>query len=191
MLALHDSEAAETAPDEEDAPPTARPQTASDIEKQYAQRCKALSYEVYSSIETLVTQLESGIPDAVSVETARSWLSNLRDLNCCLSQYARASVSRVDRLQVEIALAHNAMASDLLDREACHTTTLEAVTATQLAVSSAVPEAASQPSSSSDARPRDSVERAMQLVTQLRSSTAPFTAEGTQGYFGASQCLGS
>jgi hypothetical protein len=186
MLALHDTEQAgdRNAPS---ATSTRGTKTTTDIEKEYAQRCKTLSHEIYSSIEKLATELESGNPCCVSVDTARGWLASLRELNICISQYARASVARVDRLQVEAALAHNAMASDLLDREACHTTTLEAIASAQLPCYR--PDESSQPSSSSDSRPGDSVDRAMQLVMQTHSNTAPFTSEGTHGYFGAPRCL--
>ena len=191
ILAVRDSE--ET-PEPVVAPPPppseseSASRTGKNIEEAYAQRCKTLSHELYSSIDELASGVENGTLCGVSVDTARVWLSSLRELNVCLSKYARASVSRVDRLQVEIALAHNAMTADLLDREACHTTTLEALAAAQLLPGQGQDRHSQPASSSSDVRTGDSVERAMNLVMQLHSNTAPFTSEVAHGYFGAPRC---
>lgn len=172
MLSLLDRE--EVEPEEEEEKDEVKPvkysRSASDLESKYAQKCKQISFQIYESIEKTATEIERGGSDKISITTVRGWLSSLRQLNCCLSQYAHASVARVDRLQVEIALAQNSMASDLLDREACHTTTLEAI---------------------HNSYAGDSVERAMQFVAQMRSTMSPFTEEKTHGYFGAERCVRS
>lgn len=192
MLALHDTEPMGASSDAQSKSPDAH------AEEELAARCKKLSYDLYVSIDELVSVAEarqsmvvqtsdeaSARSIIVTAEQVQAWLSALRELNCSISEYARASVARVDRLQVEMALTQNAMASDLLDREACHTHTLETITQLQLDEESA----ASQTSSArARATPSTRVARAMNLVMQLHSSTAPFTANEPQGYFGASNC---
>lgn len=190
MLALHDTKATATSP--------ATTPSSGTIEEDLAARCKRLSYDIYTSIDQLASMAEgqsmmqstdetSTASITVTAEHLREWLSALRELNCSISEYARASVTRVDRLQVEMALAQNAMASDLLDREACHTHTLETITRLQFEEESA---AAPQTLSSARARaaPSTRVARAMKTVIHLHASTAPFTSNEPQGYFGASKC---
>ena len=198
MLALHDTEATAPSPDTPAESATSSRSPDAHAEEALAARCKKMSYDLYASIGELASvaegqmQLSDEVGEiparaiAVTTEQVREWLSALRELNCSISEYARASVARVDRLQVEIALAQNAMASDLLDREACHTHTLETITRLQLdAESAAVP----QTSSSRDRiTPSTRVARAMKIVMQLHSGTAPFTSNEPQGYFGACNC---
>ena len=189
MLALHDAETTGASSDAQS--------TDARAEEAIAARCKKLSYDLYVSIDELAsvakgqrmmvqTSDEASLRSiTVTAEQVQAWLSALRKLNCSISEYARASVARVDRLQVEMALAQNAMAADLLDREACHTHTLETITQLQLDEESA----ASQTSSArARVAPSTRVARAMNLVMQLHSSTAPFTSNEPQGYFGASNC---
>jgi hypothetical protein len=192
MLALRDAEGTGASSDAQSKSADAH------AEEALAARCKKLSYDLYASINELASMAEgqsmvqtsdeaSVRSITVTAEQVRAWLFALRELNCSISEYARASVARVDRLQVEMALAQNAMASDLLDREACHTHTLETITRLQLDEESA---AASQASAARAARvtPSTRVARAMKLVMQLHSSTAPFTSNEPQGYFGAGNC---
>jgi hypothetical protein len=152
-----------------------------DIEQTYATRCKALSFDIYTLVDTALNDVESGRTSSISAHQAREWKEKLRELNCCISSYARAAVSRVDRMQIETALVHNAMASDLLDREACHTNTLEVIAGLETTHGDTGP--------SEETRAVDHVSRALQLVSQMHSSTAPFTSEKPHGYFGAPSCL--
>jgi hypothetical protein len=161
-----------------DSEGVSQPPTDADIEAVYAARCKELSYELYTLIDNAVKQVECGTSTEISLDSTREWRSKLHELNCSVSQYARAAVSRIDRMQIETALVHNSMAADLLDREACHTHTLEAIASIELASRDE-----GVPSSSS------SVNRAMQLVAQMHAGSAPFTCEKPNGYFGASRCL--
>ena len=172
MLALHDAEAAAGAK-------TAK-STDAHMEEALAKKCKRLSFDLYTSIDRLASVAEQ---DTVSVDLneLRAWLATLRELNCCISEYACASIARVDRLQIEMALAQNAMASDLLDREACHTHTLETITKLQL-------EEEAPPPTTRGRTPSTRVVRAMQAVVRMHASTAPFTANAPLGYFGAAEC---
>jgi hypothetical protein len=198
MLALHDTEAAtEASPEASDGSVSQSKSADAHAEELMAARCKKISFDLYTSINQLASVAEmqmttTTIDDetftpsiAVTTEQVRAWLSALKELNCSISEYARASVARVDRLQVEMALAQNAMASDLLDREACHTHTLETITRLQLDEDSApTPRDTSGRARVAPTR----VARAMNLVMKLHSSTAPFTFNEPQGYFGASNC---
>ena len=169
MIAIHDSEQFDEDDEEEEEVKPVRHSTAAvDLETKYAKICKELSFKLHESIQKTANEIENGEGCEISSKIIHEWLHDLKKLNCSLSQYAHASVARVDRLQVEIALANNSMASDLLDREACHTATLEAI---------------------HNSHAGDSVERAMHFVSQMRCNSAPFTAEGTQGYFGAARCV--
>lgn len=149
-------------------------------EEQIASQCKQLSYELYTAIDALASAVEHPTTPTTTVpipmDTLRAWLCKLRELNCTISEYARASIARVDRLQIDAALAQNAMASDLLDREACHTHTLETISRMQLDDGQAM---------------STRVARAMKQVMQLHATTAPFTFSAPQGYFGAADCTGA
>jgi len=168
MIALADSEA------------TAGPTKSTDAHREevLAVYCKKLSFDIYNSINQLSYAAEDQSKNInVPIDTINSWMDQLKELNCRISEYTRASVARVDRLQIEIQLAQNAMASDLLDREACHTHTLEAIGRLQTD---------DEPSTTPLSSAR--VARALKLVMQWKASTKPFTSNEPQGYFGASQC---
>lgn len=177
MIAVVDSEATAEAP-----APAGGPTKSTDAHREevLAVYCKKLSFDIYTSINKLSYTAEDQSKDInVPIDTMRSWMEQLKELNCRISEYTRASVARVDRLQIEIQLAQNAMASDLLDREACHTHTLEAIGRLQTG---------EEPSSSVTPLSSARVTRALKLVMQWNASTKPFTETEAQSYFGAAQC---
>jgi hypothetical protein len=185
MIALHDAETEEAVDGEEPPNPPAQELRR---EEKIAAECREISYALHSAIFALAEQADAEMSDdaedatiTVSRRDVHGWLEQLRELNVKVSQYARMSVARADRLQIEIAMTHSAMASDVLDRESCHTHTLESIAALQTSDSA---------SGSTDApqTAANAVSRAIRLVTSLHSSTAPFSSTEPLGYFGAAEC---
>lgn len=137
--------------------------------------CKKLSFDIYNAINEIASIVENS-NHTTQVPTARlnEWTSHLKELNCRISECACANTTRVDRLQIEMELMQNSMASDLLDRESVHTNTLETIN--QIC--------AADETSSSTTR----VSRAVKIVSAWNASTKPFTCTEPMGYFGAADC---
>lgn len=175
MLAVFDSEDA--------AAPAPAPPRELKKEEQVAQQCKQLSFKLYNEILALSQQADGDDEVVAPREDVTRWLKELRQLNVQIGQYARMSVARADRLSIEMALCHTEMANDVLDREATHSHTLEAIASLQLSGG----DGATGGSSSSDAHVSNpvAVTRAVRLVNALNGSTSPFTTPEHVGYFDA------
>lgn len=175
MLSLRDSE--EQAP-----PPAPAPPRELKREEQVAQACKQLSYKLYTEIMALSEQADGDDEVVAPRADVVRWLKELRELNVQIGQYARMSVARADRLSIEMVLCQTAMANDLLDREATHTHTLEAIAGLQLSDGGAA-----VGSGGADAYVSNSVAvtRAVRLVNSLNGGTSPFTTPEHVCYFDA------
>jgi hypothetical protein len=154
MLVVADDEGA---PDSDEPQP--KPQCQSEvIATQLRQRSMALHDEMQQLLDD---------EEDVEHETLRAWVKEIRQLNQGVGALSRLAAQRVDRLHVEISLMQNAMLSDVLDREATHTRTLE-----EIVELSSVGEVA----------------RAMRVVNHLHSGTTSLTSDAPLAYFGSEVC---
>lgn len=165
-------------------------------EEAIAEVCRKLSYALYHEFGSLVdANADDEAVVRLPVKAARSLMARLKNLNQHVGAYAAAAVARVNRLQTELLLAQNAMARDVLDREATHTSTLKAITTFELENSPSVAVAATSTAPSATAaaeaatRANTAVGRVSRLMLQMHASTASLTSEPAVGYFTAAECL--
>lgn len=155
MLVVADDEGA---PDSAEAPQSP-PQCQSEvIATQLRQRSVALHDEMQQLLDD---------DEEVEHETLRAWVKEIRQLNQGIGALSRLAAERVDRLHVEISLMQNFMLSDVLDREATHTRTLEEIV---------------------KLGPVGEVARAMRVVNHLHNGTATLTSDAPGSYFGSEIC---
>lgn len=179
MLALHDDDDDVSESESIDPPPPPHPGPGAEAiqEEAYASRCKQISFDLHSEISKFVDRLEKGEAADLDADDARGWMGQLRELNCLLSTYARVATTRVDRMKVEIMVAQSSMASDMLDREACHTLTLESLSK-MLAADSASLGTSAPPSA-------NRVLRTTAMISAMQASTTALTTENTSCFFDA------
>lgn len=112
-----------------------------------------------ASAEEDVVQVPRGVLSA--------WAAEVFEVNKGVGAQSRVAAQRLDRLTVELSIMGNAMASDLLDREATHTHTIEEI----VRVTS-----------------HAEVAKAMRVVSQLHGGTSHLTTDVPLSYFGAATC---
>jgi hypothetical protein len=125
----------------------------------------------------LVSELRAAqdSPHEVDATTLRRWADAAADVNSGILKYARLATQRASRANLEAVMMENAMFSDVLDREATHVHTLQSLT--RLADGPGVDIATG------------AVARALRVVRQLHTGTAPLTSDLPLSYFNADTCL--
>jgi len=127
MLALRgliDEDDDEEDDEDDEEPPPPRRALLKEQEEQLAAECRRLSFELHSEINQIAKAKEDAV---VGADTLQRWKRQTRAINVVVGKYARASVARIDRLHSEFALMQQAMAADVVDREATHVHTLEVI----------------------------------------------------------------
>ena len=98
----------------------------------HAALCKQQTFQMCMEIDELLGGCDgSATSVAVDREVMRGWFAKLKKANKAISKYVRAVVNERDRRDVETQILKHSMMSDVLDREATFTQTLEAVVAAE------------------------------------------------------------
>ena len=114
--------------------------------------------------------VKSNSGDAVSVERAvlKDWFSRLKDTNKSISRHARMTAVECERSSIELHMLKHAMFTDILDREASFTETLEAIASTDAG--------------------KEKVARAMRFVASVNGGLSGLSAENVPVSDGVQKC---
>ena len=176
MLVVADEDSAEPPADTASQPEGANESTptkntqqhlAESIAQHLRERSAALHDEMQLALRDAVDDDTEDEFVSVPIETLRGWAADVHELNRGIGAQSRVSAQRLDRLNVELSLMHTTMLSDLLDREATHTHTIEEI----IRVGS-----------------NNEVGKAMRIVHQLHGGTSNLTTDAPLSYFGAATC---
>ena len=128
--------------------------------------CKKLTYATCMEIHAVLNASGDDAPLEVQRQTLIDWCSQLKEANKSISRYARAVTATSDRAEIELHMLKHAVFSDILDREASYTETLEALSSTEPG--------------------RDRLAKAMRFVSSVNiglstlAGDAPGSTEGTK-----------
>ena len=138
--------------------------------EQHARLCKSETYQLCMEIETV---LRACTDESLSVERSvlSTWFTRLKGANKSISRYVRAVAGERDRADVEMHMLKHAMLSDVLDREAAFTETLEAIAEADVG------------------QQHDRVARAMRFVASANGSLSNLTPENSSEGASAAACV--
>ena len=137
--------------------------------ERHAALCKGETYALCMEIDD-VLRAEAGNSLCVDRAVLSGWFARLKGANKAISRYVRAVAGERDRTDVECHMLKHAMVSDVLDREAAFTETLEAIAA-------------------ADGGQHDKVARAMRFVASVNGSLSALTPEATLDGSLAADCV--
>ena len=144
--------------DDDDDAPRHRSQSNGLPSDENAILCKKSTFSLCMEIKKA---LKSGSDDSVVVsrKDLENWFSRLKEANKSISRYVRTVSVEHQRSEVELHMLRHSMFTDILDREASYTETLEAI-------------------ASIDGK-QEKVARAMRFIATLNSGLSSLAAEET------------
>ena len=162
-------------------PPLRRVEPEQVSEHKIGQVCKQASFELHAEMAECLDDSDDDVL-SISRSTVSEWMQTVFELNARINQYTKLTTARIDRVNIDQALLRQSFLSDVLDREATHSATLETLVRVQDQV------AAKAGGSSSNSAYKSPVMRAAAVVCMAREATKTLTSDVELYYVDASDC---